>query len=317
LWITAYGAISYTSALEVARQVTATVFPSLAASALAPAWGLVIHFGLSVMLAMAFAATVLAPMEERFGRYGTLLGAVALLSTVWAVNFLLVLPVLNPGFVTLLPIPVTLISKILFALAMAGVLRHPLAANRSIQALDHEALRLSDRTGIAGFQPRRIRRLPRVFTDVPEIVLVCMLLLASALHANVALAADDSTRQSHIVDGIAVYLGVIPAEILKGHPAGHVEREMHRTSVPGPLSQHVLIALFDSTSGARITDATVEAAVLATGLPAKRVALEPMTIGDSVTFGNFMPLPARVPYRIQVWIRRPIAARELMVEFAL
>jgi hypothetical protein len=46
------------------------------------------------------------------------------LATVWAVNFLLVLPYLNPRFVDLLPYSVTLASKLLFGLAAATVLRN-------------------------------------------------------------------------------------------------------------------------------------------------------------------------------------------------
>jgi hypothetical protein len=42
---------------------------------------------------------------------------------VWAVNFLVVLPVLNPAFIVLLPDSVTLFSKMLFGTAMALVLQ--------------------------------------------------------------------------------------------------------------------------------------------------------------------------------------------------
>jgi hypothetical protein len=45
------------------------------------------------------------------------------LATVWAVNFLVVLPYLNPGFVDLLPYSVTLVSKLLFGVSAATVFR--------------------------------------------------------------------------------------------------------------------------------------------------------------------------------------------------
>jgi len=48
--------------------------------------------------------------------------ALAALATIWAVNFLVLLPQLNPAFVALLPPAVTLLSKLLFALGMGGVL---------------------------------------------------------------------------------------------------------------------------------------------------------------------------------------------------
>jgi hypothetical protein len=45
------------------------------------------------------------------------------LATVWAVNFLVALPYLNPGFVNLLPYSVTLVSKLLFGVSAAMVFR--------------------------------------------------------------------------------------------------------------------------------------------------------------------------------------------------
>lgn len=47
------------------------------------------------------------------------------LATVWAINFFLVLPALNPWFITLMPYLVTSASKMLFALTMAIILAWP------------------------------------------------------------------------------------------------------------------------------------------------------------------------------------------------
>jgi hypothetical protein len=38
-------------------------------------------------------------------------------------------------------------------------------------------------------------------------------------------AAEDA--QFKTVAGLAVYLGVVPAAIVKGHPSGHAEQTMH------------------------------------------------------------------------------------------
>ena len=46
-----------------------------------------------------------------------------ILIAVWAVNFLVVLPHINPEFVHLLPYSVTLLSKLLFAVAATTVLQ--------------------------------------------------------------------------------------------------------------------------------------------------------------------------------------------------
>lgn len=49
--------------------------------------------------------------------------AVVTLVLVWATNFLVILPVLDPAFVTLLPYGVTLFSKLLFGITMGWVVQ--------------------------------------------------------------------------------------------------------------------------------------------------------------------------------------------------
>ena len=123
LWVMFYAALTRTSGVEVARQITASVFPALASAAVAPLLGVGIHLLLSLLLAIAFAFIVWPPFARFFGMAaGTMISALVVLVSIWAVNFFIVLPVLNPAFVTLMPYPVTLISKILFGLAMASVL---------------------------------------------------------------------------------------------------------------------------------------------------------------------------------------------------
>ena len=61
------------------------------------------------------------------------LAVVGLLIGIWATNFFLVLPAINPAFVALVPYTTSLISKVLFGAAAALVLRlldepHPAAA---------------------------------------------------------------------------------------------------------------------------------------------------------------------------------------------
>ena len=122
LWVVFYAALTPISAIEVARQITASVFPAFASAAVAPLLGVGIHLLLSLLLAIAFAFIVWLPFARFYGMAGTMISALVVLVSIWAVNFFIVLPVLNPAFVTLMPYPVTLISKILFGLAMASVL---------------------------------------------------------------------------------------------------------------------------------------------------------------------------------------------------
>ncbi len=122
LWVAFYTALAPISGIEVARQITASVFPGLASAAVAPLLGVGIHLLLSPLLAIAFAFIVWLPFARFYGMAGTMISALVVLVSIWAVNFFIVLPVLNPAFVTLMPYSVTLISKILFGLAMASVL---------------------------------------------------------------------------------------------------------------------------------------------------------------------------------------------------
>src|SRR3989338_7925413 len=89
--------------------------------------GIVIYFLLSIALAGVFAMCLSIPVLRHRGTAVTVtLGTVAL-TAVWAVNLLVILPVVHPAFVHLLPYPVTLLSKLFFGLAMGW----SLAADRA------------------------------------------------------------------------------------------------------------------------------------------------------------------------------------------
>lgn len=102
----------------VARAVGASLVPALSSSGFTPWMGLLVHLLLSVALGILFVETI----GRRLRPALLFPAALASLASVWALNFLFLLPLINPGFVTLLPHPVTLISKLLFGLAMAAVL---------------------------------------------------------------------------------------------------------------------------------------------------------------------------------------------------
>lgn len=131
LWVGASAAVLGVDAMHVAHEVAVTVLPAVATSAAAPWLGFAVHFALSIVLAVAF-SFVIGRAWLRMG--GRLIAAVALLAGVWAVNFLVVLPWLNPAFTALLPLGVTFVSKLLFAIALWGVfavlLSHPRARAR-------------------------------------------------------------------------------------------------------------------------------------------------------------------------------------------
>jgi hypothetical protein len=121
-WIILYGAATGTPIEPVARGVVATLIPALAASSWSIWLGILIHLVLAVALGLSLALAVLH-FASGDGADSFRFGLVMLtLAAVWAVNFLVALPYLNPEFVRLLPHAVTLFSKLLFGLSAAIVL---------------------------------------------------------------------------------------------------------------------------------------------------------------------------------------------------
>lgn len=122
LWISIYSHISSISALNIARQISVTILPFTADSFYAPMLGVFIHLILSVLLAIAFTATILKPAMLKYGSTGIMLSSFTILAIVWLINFLIVLPIINPSFTALMLVIITLASKLLFGIAMGGVL---------------------------------------------------------------------------------------------------------------------------------------------------------------------------------------------------
>ena len=122
IWVAGYSAVSGGDGWQVAREVSAAISPAWAGLDAAPVIGLGIHFLLSVLLAGAFMITLWAPYLRCRGVVAVLIAGPIALAGVWAMNFLVVLPVVHPAFVQLLPYPVSLGSKILFGLAMSVAL---------------------------------------------------------------------------------------------------------------------------------------------------------------------------------------------------
>lgn len=122
-WVAIYSSMTQVSGAEVARQITASVFPFLAHSPWALPLGLAVHLALSLLLGCIFGVAVWVPFAHRLQFSQLMLAAAAALVAVWALNFFVILPVLNPAFVTLMPYGVTLFSKLAFGAAMGWVLQ--------------------------------------------------------------------------------------------------------------------------------------------------------------------------------------------------
>ncbi len=136
-WVSLYSSATETSSMIVAQQIAASVVPAAAALPSAPLLGIVIHMLLSAALGLAFAATIWRLAAPRLGAAVFLATAAVSLALVWAVNFFVVLPALNPAFVTLMPYGATLASKILFGIAMGAVLLIAAPRRAREQRLDY------------------------------------------------------------------------------------------------------------------------------------------------------------------------------------
>ena len=114
--------------------------------------------------------------------------------------------------------------------------------------------------------------------------------------------ADDS-GQHKVVKGVAIYFGVIPAELIEGHPASHPESEMHGGAPPVTEERyHIVIALFDAKTGARINNAKVTASLSSFGFAVGKKTLEPMLIANTISYGNYFKLSGKGTHRIQIEI---------------
>ena len=131
--------------------------------------------------------------------------------------------------------------------------------------------------------------------------------------SSMAVAADDTPYK--IAGGLAVYIGVVPAEFVKGHPSQHAEKTMHGGAPKGAHEYHVVAAIFDAASGARVSDAAVTAQISGLGLSGAKKKLDPMEIASTVTYGGFFDLPGRDLYTIGLTIERTGRPKSVSLEF--
>lgn len=117
-WVGLWTSLTQTSASAVAREISTAVYAPLGQASHAALLGIAIHFALSMALATLFVACAWRPLARRFGGRGVLAGACLALGGVWAFNFLVLLPWLDPAFVALLPLPVSAFSKLGFGAVM-------------------------------------------------------------------------------------------------------------------------------------------------------------------------------------------------------
>lgn len=134
--------------------------------------------------------------------------------------------------------------------------------------------------------------------------------------ALVAVASSaNGIDQHHLVNGMDIYYGVVPADVVKSHPQKHVESDMHGKSLLSGGTHHLIVTLYDNKTTQRINDAKVEAVVIPLGFAHQQKPLEPMQINGTMSYGNYFNMIGGGPFRIELRITRPGKGGTTKTEF--
>ena len=90
---------------------------------------------------------------------------------------------------------------------------------------------------------------------------------------------------------------------------------MHGGVPKGKHFHHIIVALFDSKSLERVTDAKVTATVGEIGLGRKSKPLEPFTIAGALTYGNYFKFLNTTTYTIDITVKRPGSTAPIKTRF--
>jgi len=116
------------------------------------------------------------------------------------------------------------------------------------------------------------------------------------------LASGPTVKPRYQVkDGVAVYLGFIPAEMIEGHTAN----PMHGGVPTGTYRYHIAAAIFNDKTGNRIKGAEIEIKIHnREGISLKTAKkLEDMEMNGEHLYGNYFSLKSSGPYQINVSIK--------------
>ena len=139
------------------------------------------------------------------------------------------------------------------------------------------------------------------------------LLLAAAI--GVAAPADAVVRNGvQTVDSTVVYLGIVPAALTRNHPGDVRGTLMHGGTPDRSIHNvHVMVAVFDRATTARISNATVRARFLGGRGRKWSVRLQPMTVNGALTYGGYTNLGADEEPSVSIDVVRQFAGKPRMV----
>ena len=129
-------------------------------------------------------------------------------------------------------------------------------------------------------------------------------------------ASATHLGQTKTVDGVAIYLGMVPAAVMRQNPDTYPAHEPSK--IPSSkYVHHVMLALFDGPDGERITDAIVTARVAPLALAGPTKTLDPTVVAGVLTYCNYFRISSSDTTVIQAEIRRPDVARVTQARFVI
>jgi hypothetical protein len=124
-WVLLYAAATGGDPAVLARGITAAAGAGVLLPAASPVMlGIGVHMTLALMLGIILTFIWRALPAKRADWTNAYPFMLAALVGVWATNFFVVLPIVSPAFVHMVPYAISLISKLLFGVAAAEVVRN-------------------------------------------------------------------------------------------------------------------------------------------------------------------------------------------------
>ena len=126
-------------------------------------------------------------------------------------------------------------------------------------------------------------------------------------------STGSQTPQLSTERGVTAYLGLVPAEIIKGLTMSAAAEQGLRGHMPRrPHEYQILAALFSAANGARISDAVVSVELSRPGSQSSRQKLTPIQIEGAATYGGVVDLPEFDSYNVKLIVERPGASLTLL-----
>ena len=136
-----------------------------------------------------------------------------------------------------------------------------------------------------------------------------------AVAATVAPAPAKPASNVKTVSGTEVYLGVLPAEVLRAYPENSAERSMHGGVPDGTGYYHVNVTVLDATTKAPVSGARVDIRIDERGITSETKTLQPMAISKAASYGNYIKLKRKTQYVLTIKVQKPDAPQPIEARF--